>query len=171
MEFLAAQDENTVEITAKRDIAKRLSKSNKKLWKSLSKEKQEKIVDRYYHASDIENIGIHAVLENNRSIRREFAFLMLGLLFGVFGNLFGSVLEKYLPSNGWTDFFLVSGFFALLAAIVSMATQLSAETLGDYKVLEHLLGMTDNHTKMMSDETVSSQNENCSNKTHITPEI
>ena len=127
---------------AQKDIGKRLRKSNPELWASLSAARQQAIISEYYHVYDLDKIGLASVLEHNRSLRMNFALLLIGLILGISGNLIGSILEKYIPSGRGSDLLIVTIFVIFIWLLIRMIDQLSAESLAEDQVLEHLVSLT-----------------------------
>lgn len=122
------------------EITNRLRFSDKKLWNLLSTEQKEAVVDKYYHARDIKNIGLNSVLENNRQMRKDLGFMILGLSLGIFSNLVINLVFKYLPKNSLLfDISIGAGFIILLVWTFKEFEKLSAEDLGNNKVLNYLL--------------------------------
>ncbi|MCK9273224.1 NUDIX domain-containing protein [Candidatus Gracilibacteria bacterium] len=129
---------NKEEYEIKKEIEKRLKCSNKSLWNSLSKEKQDFVVNKYYDANSIENVGILKVLEDNRGLRMNLISIFIGLSLGLFGNAAYDVVLKYLP-NGVFDAPILMGFVVILFLSIREINKIAAEHLGNNKVLEYLL--------------------------------
>lgn len=129
----------------KRAIIKRLKSSNKKKWDALTPEEQEAVVNKYYSLRSIDHLGIDKVLENNWNLRGNFAFLILGIIFGIVGNLFGDILFKYLPENNLLyDIFICISFLLLLWwLIVREIDNFAADHLGGWGALEYLLKLVE----------------------------
>jgi hypothetical protein len=123
----------------KKDIAKRLRMSDKKLWKSVTEEEQNKVVNEYYHTSDIERVGVARVLEENRDLRRNFGFLILGVILGIVGNLFASILLKHMPQNSVFDGLVILFFLVFFFYLVREIKKIDVENLAADKVLKYLL--------------------------------
>lgn len=131
---------NKYEKETKEDIAKRLKISSKEGWITLSEEKQEQVIDKYYHYNDIERIGLGRVLENNRQMRKDYGFMILGISIGLIGNIFISSIFKYFPKNSLLfDGSIIILFICLIKFIIAEFDKLSCEDLGNNKVLIHLL--------------------------------
>lgn len=124
---------------AKKDIAKRLRWSNEKLWTKLSEEEQVAIVDKYYHFSDLEHVGIRHVLEDNRNMRRNLAGVILGLLLGLLGGTTSNILLKYIPHGWYYDMLFVSMFILTVALSMREIDKMSAEGLREDHVLEYFI--------------------------------
>lgn len=127
----------------KKDIIKTLKLSNKKLWDSLSKEKQNAVVDKYYKLTDIENSGLHNVLSNIRQTRISFGSLIIGLILGIIGSVMASILLKYIPKDNWVlDIFIIFIFLGVCTSLFKSTNEFTIEDFGEYKVLEYLLKST-----------------------------
>ena len=129
---------DTEEIDTKKDISNRLKLSNRKLWDALSESERDIIVDKYYHANDIETIGLPHVLQGNKEVRINSYMLFLGTLLGIFGSIFASIILKYLPSNSIFDIIVIFGFLIFLWILIRSIDTMSAEGLASNKVLEYL---------------------------------
>lgn len=123
----------------KNDIARRLRLSDVPLWNSLSREEQNRVVEKYYSINDLKNVGIHKVLEENRNIRRNLGSILIGLLLGLFGGVVSDIGIKYIPDNGWLHFFIIVAFFALLAMFIRLIEQTSVDHLKEDSVLKYLV--------------------------------
>lgn len=132
-----------LEEESKKDIAKRLMMSNKKLWNSLLKEKQISVVNKYYDVFSIESMGIQGVLERNADLRKQMGFLFMGTLLGILGGMLSSVLIEIIPENIIFKVSIIVGFFVFLYFLFQNINKFSAENLGEDMVLEHLLKMID----------------------------
>lgn len=124
---------------AKADIRKRLERSDKEKWKSLTDEERELVVNKFLDLRSIEHLGIDKILDNSRGLRQNFAFLILGVLFGVSGNLAAGVLVKYLPDSFVSDIFYVVLFVISLWLIIRFADNSDADFLKHENILEYLL--------------------------------
>lgn len=134
-------------------IAKRLKLSDKMVWGSLSKKQQESIIDKYYHFNDIENIGLSKVLENNRQMRKDYAFMILGISVGLIGNIFISTIFKYFPKDSLLfDGSVTLLFICLIKFIIEEFDKLSCEDLGNNKVLNHLLSIVEEEAQKNQDK-------------------
>lgn len=130
---------NTEEKELKENITKRLKGSNKSLWNSLSPEKQEFVVSKYYDLTSVESVGITSVLEDDRSIRRNIGGIVVGLLLGLFGGITSNVLLKYLPDSIGFDVFAIVMFVILFTMLIRMIDQISIDRLKSDRILEYLL--------------------------------
>ncbi len=126
---------------AKKDIAKRLRWSNKILWESLSEDERNLIVDKYYHSSDIENIGIHQALEANRNISRQLILLLVGTMFGVLAGIFANIIQKYFPQSFSFDIFFVIVFITCTVFLFRSINQLSSDRLREDRALEYFVNL------------------------------
>lgn len=124
---------------SKKDIAKRLELSDKKLWGSLSKDDKNDIVTRYYDSLDISHIGISGVLGNIRDTSRDLVLIIMGLLLGFLGNMANNTLAKYLPDGYFADILFVLFFILLIAFFFREIKKLNVEQLRDYKVLRYFV--------------------------------
>lgn len=127
------------EIENKKSIAKVLKLSDKKLWGSLSDDERNAVVDEYYNSSSIEKIGIRRVLDDNRTVRRSIAMLLLSGLLGLSGGIASNVILKYIPSSFFNDMLFLAVFAVMLVFLFYIIDRVSAESLGQDHVLEHLL--------------------------------
>lgn len=142
---------NKYEKEEKDDIANRLNISNKVLWSSLSEKIKVAIVDKYYHWNDIENIGLSSILENNRQMRKDYAFMILGISIGLLGNIFISTVFKYFPKDSLLfDSSITILFICLIIYIIKQFNKISSDDLENNNILSHLKEMVkqDNKAEM-----------------------
>lgn len=125
------------------DIAKRLKSSNSRVWDTLTPTKQLAVVDKYYELRGIDHLGIDKILDDNRNIRSSMAFLLLGLLLGIFGNIFASILLKYEPHGILWDVISIIACIVLFCFLARQIDKWSADHLGWSDALNHLLKMTE----------------------------
>jgi uncharacterized membrane protein YeaQ/YmgE (transglycosylase-associated protein family) len=128
-----------LEEDTKKDIAKRLKTSDKKKWNSLTEEERKLVVDKYYDLRGIEHLGLDRIIDDYISTRKNFAFMIMGILLGVIGSIFGSILSKYLLNNTISDLLTVAFCFGLLFYFIHSFDKLLLENLNREDVLGHLL--------------------------------
>jgi len=134
----------------KQNIAKRLKSSNSKVWDTLTPAKQAAVVNKYYELRGIDHLGIDKILDDNRTIRSNMALLLLGLLLGIFGNIFASILLKYEPQGVLFDMLNIIACIALFFFLSDQIDKWSADHLGWSDVLNRLLKMVEKKTKINS---------------------
>lgn len=127
----------------KKNIAKRLKLSNSKIWDTLTSVKQAAVVDKYYELRGFDHLGIDKILDDNRNIRSNMAFLLLGLLLGIFGNIFASIVLKYEPHGVSSDALSIIACIGLFWFLARQINKWSADHLGWSDVLNHLLKMVE----------------------------
>jgi hypothetical protein len=130
---------NRKENEIKKDIAKRLGWTNETLWDTLSEERKNQVISKYYNLSDISQIGIYGVLENYWSFRRGLGLIVIGLLFGVFGNIIFGRIDKYLPSGVIMDMILIVISIWIVIFCIYSLEKTAAKQLGNERILEYLL--------------------------------
>jgi hypothetical protein len=122
----------------KKNIAKRLRLSDKKLWSELKKEQQDAIVDRYYHVFDIENMTLKEIGRDNYNVRSDLALVMMGTLLGVFGGMFVESISEYLPEGVFFDVAFAAFFLAFAFYFLHFIDKAGAENFRQNKVLSRL---------------------------------
>lgn len=130
---------NKEEQDSKKDIAKRLEMSNKKLWDSLSYEEKNNIINEYYDSLDISHIGISGVLGNIRDTSRDLILIIMGLLLGFWGSLVNNIFAKYLPEGYFFDVLFVIFFICIIFFFFRETRKLNVEQIRSYKVLDHFV--------------------------------
>lgn len=124
----------------KKFIEKRLRSSNKKRWNTLTSEEREAVVNKYYDLRSIERLGIDKILDDNRNLRSNFVFLVIGVVLGVFGNVLASIWMQYLPKDLLHEIIMVVVIVIFLVwGVPRLGDILSADHLRQDDVLEHLL--------------------------------
>lgn len=122
------------------EIRKRLKVSDRRKWETLTDEEKDLAVDTYYNLRNTDFQNINFLLREHAAEKKEFFFLVLGIAMGVFANPISTILLKHLPSETiWQDM-LTGSFFALLLVWTTVLfMRMSAESLGEEKVIERLL--------------------------------
>ena len=131
------------EIKRRKNLEKILEFSNNKLWKSFSKNKRNKIIDKYYNLIDSSNIDIRILLEESRQTRITFGTLALAMLFGVFSSALASIMLKYTPNNLWGDIGVVICFLVVFAMILKLVGDFTKDDFRNYKILDRLLKLVE----------------------------
>ena len=128
----------------KKRITERLRLANKKKWRALSKEQQEKVVNKYYEIRDEDYWDVRDVLREHAEMRRDFELLFSGVLLGMLTSILASILLKYFPGNTWQSDFITAAFFSLLLLLfIFYSHRMLAKNLDDERVLETLLEMVE----------------------------
>jgi len=125
----------------KKDIASRLKLSDEKNWKSLSKDTQKRVVEKYLEIRNEDFAGLKELLRENAKSRREFGLLFIGLILGVCTNVIAAILVKYFPQGVWND--IASTLLALLFLVffILNINRWLAEDLGSEKIINRLLDL------------------------------
>lgn len=130
---------------AREDVEERLRLSNKKLWQSLPEEKRKEVVEKYINIIDEANKSIFDILEKDFLIRQQFAFLLIGLLLGIVGNLFTDAFSTNLKKLTGEGFLYVTlcfvAFYLGIKLILRFMNTNSGENLRRNKVLEKLIDL------------------------------
>lgn len=128
----------------KKRITERLRLANKKKWRALSKEQQEKVVNKYYEIRDEDYWDVRDVLREHAEMRRDFELLFSGVLLGMLTSILASILLKYFPGNTWQSDLITAAFFSLLLLLfIFYSHRMLAKNLDDERVLETLLEMVE----------------------------
>jgi hypothetical protein len=123
----------------KRDIGERLRLSDKETWDSLKSEERGAIINKYHSLRSINHLGIDKILDDNRNLRFNFSLIFIGVLLGIFGNIFADILMQFEPKNYSIDIFILIllGFF--LWRLAKRIDKLSVEHLYQEDILGYLL--------------------------------
>ena len=111
----------------------------------------------------ISHLGIQRVLEDNANTRKNLATLFLGLLFGIFGSAFSTVVTKYLylavalvTTCVWVgDAIIGVGFCIFSVWFFRELQKILAEHLAEEDVLGHLVEMVESDQKIADTLTSS----------------
>ncbi|HUC01374.1 MAG TPA: hypothetical protein VMA75_00515 [Candidatus Paceibacterota bacterium] len=125
----------------KKEIADRLRSSDVEKWNSLSPEDQKAVVDEFYDFRTPKSFEINKILDDNRNLRQTLYTLVLGLLLGIFGNIFADIIIQYKPKGPIFDFIAIVLFFLLLWGLVKQIQNLIAEHLNEGEVLDYFLAI------------------------------
>jgi ABC-type bacteriocin/lantibiotic exporter with double-glycine peptidase domain len=123
----------------KKEIEKRLRLSDEKKWNTLTSEERQSVVKKYYNLRSIEHRGIDKILDDNRDMRRNFLFLILGLLLGILGSLFADVMLRYVPQNPLLNVLLLLFLAYSFWYIFQQMDKMSVEHLNQENILDALL--------------------------------
>ena len=140
----------------RKDIAKRLEFSDKKFWDELSKDNQEKIIDKYLYFTNIENIGLNNVLTDVKQSRISIASLSIGMLLGIFGSMASSVILKYVPESLFWHILILVITFGLFWVFFKLINDITVDGFRDYKILGYLADL------VKKDELIKNKNKNLS---------
>jgi len=136
---------------AKEEIAKRLQRSNKKLWDEMTEEERVGVSTLYYESRGLKYLGIEKILDYNTSLYQNSGFLLLGLILGVFGNLIANILQKAFDEIplGLSAISILVLFLLVLWGFMHFVESAAAENLADDQVLEYFL------EKIRKDKTIN----------------
>jgi hypothetical protein len=140
----------------KREIEKRLKLSNKDKWKVLTFTERQAVINKYYNLRGIEHLGIDKILDDNRNIRLNFSFLLLGLLLGILGSLFANIIIQFEPKNQLINIFMLLLLAFFFWYIIKLMDKMSVEHLYQEDVLDHLLKLVKQDTPE-KDNSISRQ--------------
>jgi len=135
---------NTHEQEVKKDIVKRLRLSNKKKWRALSPEQQQRMVDKYYEIRDQDYLSLRNILREYAELRRDFGLLISGVVLGVVTNVIASIFLKYLPVSDTLGDGLIAVVFILgIVLFIKAVERTLAKNLDDEGVIDKLIAMTE----------------------------
>jgi len=140
----------------KREIEKRLKLSNKDKWKVLTFTERQAVINKYYNLRGIEHLGIDKILDDNRNIRLNFSFLLLGLLLGILGSSFANIIIQFEPKNQLINIFMLLLLAFFFWYIIKLMDKMSVEHLYQEDVLDHLLKLVKQDTPE-KDNSISRQ--------------
>ncbi|MFA6391179.1 MAG: hypothetical protein WCW66_00305 [Patescibacteria group bacterium] len=131
----------------RKEITKRLKRSNKKLWQKLSANQQNAVVEKYIAAFDIENIGLQNALNNIKQDRQTLVSVTFGFALGITGSLLLNALNEVIHSMNW--YVTISLFIVLFLVLYfdRLIKKSNVEELSEYKVLEYLLAQSEKDEK------------------------
>lgn len=123
----------------KKEIGKRLRLSDRKTWDGLKLEEQEAVINKYYARRSIEHLGIDKILDDNRNLRFNYALLVIGVLLGIFGNIFADILMQFEPKNYFIDSLILVLIGVFLWCLIRRMDKMGAEHLYQEDILGYLL--------------------------------
>jgi hypothetical protein len=133
-------DRTREEIEDRKAIAKRLKKTNKQKWTSLTDQQREEVVERYFEVMDLKKLGPKALIED--AWVRAFAVdtTVFGVMLGVIGGAAATIIDRYLAPFGVIySFFALLLFLLILIGVSHLPEMIKVHSLREGQLLEKLL--------------------------------